>query len=127
MSGESSPACTKRHFHALERCPCKEALHENTGSNWTDSCSETRCPIARHRTVNARPRTLLVYEGNESHVIKNMAATVNFFSPHANEAYRKVHFVVFRTATVRCRAVPCDQLFSSISFIVRCRAIGQRV
>ncbi len=43
------------------------------------------------------------YEGNESHVIKNMAAT----------------------ATVRSRAarhrkfVPCDQLFSSISFIVR--------
>ena len=40
--------------------------------------------------------------------------------------------MVFRTATVRCRAarhrtfVPCDQLFSSISFIVRCRAIGQR-
>ncbi len=28
----------------------------------------TRCPIARHRTVNARPRTLLVYEGNESHL-----------------------------------------------------------
>ncbi len=75
----------------------------------------TRCPIARHRTVNARPRPLLVYEGNESHVIKNMA------------------FVVFRTATVRCRAarhgtfVPCDQLFSAISFSVRCRAIGQRV
>ncbi len=38
----------------------------------------TRCPIARHRTVIARPRTLLVYEGNESHVIKNMAATVKF-------------------------------------------------
>ncbi len=30
------------HFHALERCPCKGALHENTGSNWTDSCSESR-------------------------------------------------------------------------------------
>ncbi len=44
--------------------------------------SGTRCPIARHRTVSARPRTLLVYEGNESHVIKNMAATVKFFSPH---------------------------------------------
>ncbi len=44
--------------------------------------SITRCPIARRRTVNARPRTLLVYEGNESHVIKNMAATVNFSSPH---------------------------------------------
>ena len=36
----------------------------------------SRCPIARHRTVSARPRTLLVYEGNKSHVIKNMAATV---------------------------------------------------
>ncbi len=86
----------------------------------------SRCPIARHRTVNARPRTLLIYEGSESHVIKNMATTVKFFSPH------KVGFVVFRTATVRCRAarhrtsVPCDHLFSSISFIVRCRAIGQR-
>ncbi len=86
----------------------------------------TRCPIARHRTVNARPRTLLVYEGNESQVIINMAATVKFFSPH------KVSFLVFRTATVRCRAarhrtfVQCDQLFSSLSFIVWCRAIGQR-
>ncbi len=81
----------------------------------------TRCPIARHRTVNARPRTLLVYEGKESHFIKNIAATVKFFSPH------KV-----RTATVRCRAarhrtfVPCYLLFSSITFMVRCRAIGQR-
>ncbi len=90
----------------------------------TTTVYQSRCPIARHRTENARPRTLLVYEGNDSHVIKNMAATVKFFSPH------KVSFC--RTATVRCRAaghrtfVPCDQLFSSISFIVRCRAIGQR-
>ncbi len=30
----------------------------------------SRCPIARHRTVNARPRTVLVYEGNESHTEK---------------------------------------------------------
>ena len=48
----------------------------------------TRCPIARHRTVSARPRTLLVYEGNESHVIKNMAATVKFSSPLYGVALR---------------------------------------
>ncbi len=30
-------------------------------------------PIARHRTVSARHHTLLVYEGNLSHVIKNRA------------------------------------------------------
>ena len=44
-----SPACIKRHFHALERCPCKGALHENTGSNWTDSCSESR--TSSHVTI----------------------------------------------------------------------------
>ncbi len=36
----------------------------------------TRCPMSRHRTVSVRHRTLLVYEGNQSHVIKNMAARV---------------------------------------------------
>ncbi len=45
---------------------------------WKRPSATTRCPIARHRTVSARPRTLLVYEGNKSHVIKNMAATVKF-------------------------------------------------
>ena len=62
---------------------------KNKGSTYTDILGHAlpRCPIAR-------PRTLLVYEGNESHVIKNMAATVKFFSPH------KVS-----TATVRCRHV----------------------
>ncbi len=37
-----SPAAMKRHFFALERCPYKEALHENTGNNRTDSCSNSR-------------------------------------------------------------------------------------
>ena len=36
----------------------------------------TRCLIVRHRTVSAQHRTLLAYEGNKSHVIKNMAAAV---------------------------------------------------
>ncbi len=34
-------------------------------SAWSTKPS-ARCLIARHRTVSARPRTLLVYEGNES-------------------------------------------------------------
>ena len=33
--------CTERWFQAFESCPHKEALHENTGNNWTDSCSES--------------------------------------------------------------------------------------
>ncbi len=33
----------------LERCPCMEALHENTGNNWTDSCSESR--TSSHLTI----------------------------------------------------------------------------
>ena len=37
-----SPACTKMYFKALESCPYKEALLENTGNNWTDSWSESR-------------------------------------------------------------------------------------
>ncbi len=49
-------------------------LHKNDALIFR--CELSRCPIVRHRTVNVRPRTLLVYEGNESHVIKNMAATV---------------------------------------------------
>ncbi len=40
-----------------------------------------RCPMSRHRTVSARHRTSLVYEGNQSHVIKNMAARMKFSSP----------------------------------------------
>ncbi len=35
-------ACTKVYFEALESCPYKEALLENTGNKWTDSCSESR-------------------------------------------------------------------------------------
>ncbi len=27
-----TPVCMKRHFQALESCPCKEVLHENTGN-----------------------------------------------------------------------------------------------
>ncbi len=30
-----------RYFQAWERWPCKEALYENTESNWTDACSES--------------------------------------------------------------------------------------
>ncbi len=49
-----SPACTKMYLEALESCPYKEALLENTGNNWTDSCSESRTSsnvtIIRHIT-----------------------------------------------------------------------------
>ncbi len=78
--------------------------------------SKARCPITWHRTVNARTRSLLVYEGNESHVIKNMAATVKFI----------LWFSGLQLYSVAVYSVPCDQSFSSISFIVRCRAIRQR-
>ena len=44
-----TPVCTKRHFHTLERCLYKEALHANTGNNWTDSCSENR--TSSHVTI----------------------------------------------------------------------------
>ncbi len=30
-----------RYFQAWEGWPCKEALHENIESNWTDACSES--------------------------------------------------------------------------------------
>ncbi len=56
----------------------------------------TRYPIAQHRRVSARPCTLLVYEGNKSHVIKNMAATVKFV------------YGVALNDTVQF--VPCDQI-----------------
>ncbi len=32
----------------LERRPCKEVLHENTGNNWTDAHSESRVGKIRH-------------------------------------------------------------------------------
>ncbi len=35
------PACRKRHFYALERCPCKEDLHENSRNEQT--CSRSVC------------------------------------------------------------------------------------
>ncbi len=65
-----------------------------------DPPSFTCCPIARHHTVSVRHCTLLK---------------------------------IFRTANVRCclarhhTFVPCDQLFSSISFTIWCRTIGQRI
>ncbi len=34
---------------ASESCPYKEALHENTGNNWTDSCSESE--TSSHVTI----------------------------------------------------------------------------
>ncbi len=34
-----SPMGTMRYFQAWESC--KEALHKNTESNWTDTCSES--------------------------------------------------------------------------------------
>ena len=49
-----SPACTKRYFQALESCPYKEALLENTENNWTDSCSGSKTSsnvtIIRHHS-----------------------------------------------------------------------------
>ncbi len=105
-----------------------------TGSDLVLSdMASTRCPIARHHTVSARPRTLLVYEGNKSHVIKNMAATVKFFSPYkmTNQISVTIDLVSLWTTTVRCRAKRHRSVctmwpdISSISFIVRCRAIGQ--
>ncbi len=36
-----TPMGTTRYLQVWERCPCKEALHENTESNWTDACSES--------------------------------------------------------------------------------------
>ncbi len=35
-----SPMGMMRYFQACERCPCKEALYENTESNWTDARCE---------------------------------------------------------------------------------------
>ncbi len=46
--------------------------------------------MSRHGTISARHRTLLVYEGNQSHVIKNMAARVLHDTVHSQ---------------------PCDQFF----------------
>ena len=34
---------------SVERCPCKEALYDNTGNNWTNSCSESR--TSSHKTI----------------------------------------------------------------------------
>ena len=52
--------------------------HNLTPGEWQ---AVSRCPMSRHHTVSARHRTLLVYEGYQSHVIKNMAARVKFSSP----------------------------------------------
>ncbi len=52
-----------------------------------------RWPIAWHHTVIARHHTLLVYEGNQSHVIKNMAACWGF------RGFRDCNCMVSRCAT----------------------------
>ena len=45
---ERSPVCMERHFHTVERCPCKEALHENTGNNCRTSSHVTIILIELH-------------------------------------------------------------------------------
>ncbi len=65
-----------------------------------------RCPIAGHHTVSALHHTLLVYEGSQSHVIKNMAARMKSLVKQHRSVYTIWPDV------------------SPISFIVWCCAIG---
>ncbi len=68
----------------------------------------TRWPIAWHRTVSVQHHTLLVYEGNWSHVIKNMAACWRFI----------LWFCGFRSATVHFdHVITLESLHVSLTWL----------